>query len=137
MTNYVSITLLFKSHCVKEMKFISCIEPIHAYDKRDKLSLEVPSGLFCCFLSVFQMLGDAGVQELYEYKNLRVLKNYVSFSASNVDDNTKKARKEAGMIFLSTLTIVKQTHLFMSSPEVNHVFPPPTPHPHLPPAIWH
>ena len=39
------------------------------------------------------MLGDAVVDELYEYNNLGVLKNYVSSFASNVDDNIKKARK--------------------------------------------
>ena len=44
------------------------------------------------------MLGDAVVDELYEYENLGVLKNYVSSFASNVDDNIEKARKKAGMI---------------------------------------
>ena len=39
------------------------------------------------------------VNELYEYKNLGVLKNYVNSFASNVEDNIEKARKKAGMIF--------------------------------------
>ena len=47
------------------------------------------------------MLGDAIVNELYEYKNLGVLKNYVNFFASNAEDNIEKARKKAGMIFSS------------------------------------
>ena len=47
------------------------------------------------------MLGDAIVNELYEYKNLGVLKNYVNSLASNVEDNIEKARKKAGMIFFS------------------------------------
>ena len=48
------------------------------------------------------MLGDAVVNKLYAYKNLGVLNNYVNSSfASNVEDNIKKARKKAGMIFSS------------------------------------
>ena len=40
------------------------------------------------------MLTDAIVNELYAYKNLRVLKNYVNSSfASNAEDNIEKARK--------------------------------------------
>ena len=39
------------------------------------------------------MLEDAIVNELYEYKNLGVLKNYVNSFASNVEDNIEKARK--------------------------------------------
>ena len=47
------------------------------------------------------MLGEFVVDELFKYKNLGVLKNYVSSFASNVDDNIEKARKKAGMIFSS------------------------------------
>ena len=47
------------------------------------------------------MLGDAVVDELYEYKNLGVPKNYVRSFASNVDDKIVKARKMLGMIFSS------------------------------------
>ena len=47
------------------------------------------------------MLGDAIVNELYKYKNLGVLKNYVNSFASNVEDNIEKARKKAGMTFSS------------------------------------
>ena len=49
------------------------------------------------------MLGDSVVDELFEYKNLGVLKNYVSSFASNVDDNIEKVQKKAGMIFSSDL----------------------------------
>ena len=37
------------------------------------------------------MLGEFVVNKLFEYKNLGVLKNYVTSFASNVDDNVKKA----------------------------------------------
>ena len=47
------------------------------------------------------MLGDATVNELYEYRNLGVLKNYVNSFVCNVEDNIEKARKKAGMIFSS------------------------------------
>ena len=46
-------------------------------------------------------LGGSVVNELLEYKNLGVLKNYVSSFASDVDDNIEKARKKTGMIFSS------------------------------------
>ena len=42
------------------------------------------------------MLGKSVVDELFEYKNLGVLKNYVSSFASNVDDNIEKARIKKG-----------------------------------------
>ena len=45
------------------------------------------------------MLGDSVVDKLSQYKNLGVLKNYVSSFASNVDDNIEKARKKACMTF--------------------------------------
>ena len=40
--------------------------------------------------------------ELYEYKNLGVLKNYIGSFSSNVTDNIEKTRKKAGMIFSSS-----------------------------------
>ena len=46
-------------------------------------------------------LGDTKVDELYEYKNLGVLKNYAGSFTSNILDNIEKARKKAGMIFSS------------------------------------
>ena len=39
--------------------------------------------------------------EIYEYKNLGVLKNYVGSFSSNVEDNIDKTRKKAGLIFAS------------------------------------
>ena len=36
------------------------------------------------------ILGGDTVDELYEYKNLGVLKNYVGSFLSNVDDNIKR-----------------------------------------------
>ena len=40
------------------------------------------------------LLGDTKVEELYEYKNLGVLKNYVGSFSSNIDDNIDKTRKK-------------------------------------------
>ena len=71
------------------------------------------------------MLRDFVVDELFEYKNLRALGNYVSSFASNVDDNIEKARKKGWHdFFLQTLTAVKQTYSFMSSSGGKHVYPP-------------
>ena len=47
------------------------------------------------------ILGDSILDELYEYKNLGVLKNYIGSFSSNVEDNVDKTRKKAGMIFSS------------------------------------
>ena len=44
------------------------------------------------------ILGDDTVDELYEYKNLGVLKNYIGSFSSNIEDKT---RKNDGMIFPS------------------------------------
>ena len=46
-------------------------------------------------------LGDIKVDELYEYKNLGVLKNYAGSFTSNILYNIEKTRKKAGMIFSS------------------------------------
>ena len=48
-------------------------------------------------------LGDDTVEELYEYKNLSVLKNCCGSFASNISDNIDKMRKNAGMIFSSNV----------------------------------
>ena len=42
------------------------------------------------------------MKELYEYKNLGVLKNYVGSFSSNIDDNINKTRKKVGMLFSSS-----------------------------------
>ena len=47
------------------------------------------------------LLGDAIIDELYEYKNLGVLKNYVGSFSSNVEDNVDKTRRKVGLIFAS------------------------------------
>ena len=49
------------------------------------------------------ILGGNSVDELYEYKTLGVLKNYIGSFSSNVDDNIEKTRNKAGMIFSSHL----------------------------------
>ena len=48
------------------------------------------------------LLGDTKVEELYEYKSLGVLKNYVGSFSSNIDDNIDKTRKKVGMLFSSS-----------------------------------
>ena len=47
------------------------------------------------------LLGETTVNELFEYKNLGVLKNFIASFSSNVEDNIEKTRKEAGTIFSS------------------------------------
>ena len=45
------------------------------------------------------ILGGDIVDELYEYKNLGVLKNYIGSFSSSVEDNIEKTRSKAGMFF--------------------------------------
>ena len=45
------------------------------------------------------ILGSDNVNELYEYKNLGVVKNYIGSFSSNVEENIDKTRKKAGMLF--------------------------------------
>ena len=40
------------------------------------------------------LLGDTIVYELYEYKNLGMLKNYEGLFSSNVEDNIDKTREK-------------------------------------------
>ena len=47
------------------------------------------------------LLRDTIVDELYEYKNLGVLKNYVGSFSSNVEDNIDRTCKKVGLIFAS------------------------------------
>ena len=56
-------------------------------------------------------LGDDTVEELYEYKNLGVLKNYCGSFASNISDNVDKMRKKADMIFSSSVDHRKTNQL--------------------------
>ena len=53
------------------------------------------------------LLGDTKVEELYEYKNLGVLKNYVGSFSSNIDDNINKTRKKLACYFLPVLIVGK------------------------------
>ena len=45
------------------------------------------------------ILGGEIVDELYEYKNLGVLRNCIGSFSLNIDDKIEKARSKAGMIF--------------------------------------
>ena len=45
--------------------------------------------------------GGESVTELYEYKNLGVVKNHIVSFSTNADDNIDKTRKKAGMLFSS------------------------------------
>ena len=47
------------------------------------------------------VLGNDSVDELYDYKNLRVVNNYIGSFSSNVDENIDKTRKKVGIIFSS------------------------------------
>ena len=47
------------------------------------------------------LLEDTIAGELYEYKNLGVLKNHVCSFSSIVEDNIDKSRKKIGLIFAS------------------------------------
>ena len=49
------------------------------------------------------LLGESSVDELYEYKNLGVTKNYVGSFSSNVENNIEKTRKKAGMLFSANI----------------------------------
>ena len=51
-------------------------------------------------------LGSESVSELYEYKNLGVVKNYIGSFSTNADENIEKTRKKAGMIFSSDFVII-------------------------------
>ena len=62
-------------------------------------------------------LGDDTVEELYEYKNLCVLKNYCGSFASNISYNIDKARKKAGMIFSSNVDRRKTNPLIFADGE--------------------
>ena len=48
-------------------------------------------------------LGVENVDELYEYKNLGVYKNYCGSFVANIDENIEKTRKKAGMIFSTNI----------------------------------
>ena len=54
------------------------------------------------------------VDELYDYKNLGVLKNYIGSFSSNIDDNVEKTHNKAGMIFSSHLDRRKVNPLIYS-----------------------
>ena len=45
------------------------------------------------------ILGNDNVKELYEYKNLEVVKSYIGSFSSNVEENIDKTGKKAGMLF--------------------------------------
>ena len=71
-----------------------------------------------------RILGDGTVDELYEYENLGVLKNYIGSFSSNVEDNIGKTRKKAGMIFSSNFDRRKVNPLYILYFGAKHVFPP-------------
>ena len=67
-------------------------------------------------------LGDTKVDELYEYKNLGVLKNYAGSFTSNILDNIEKTRKKAGMIFSSDFDRRKTKPLITSNSGSKHAY---------------
>ena len=50
------------------------------------------------------VLGGESVTELYEYKNLGVVKNYIGSFSTNADDNIDKTQKKPVCCFPRTLT---------------------------------
>ena len=68
-------------------------------------------------------LGSELVSELYEYKNLGVVKNYIGSFSTNADENIEKTRKKAGMIFSSNFDRHKVSPLITSNSGRKHVFP--------------
>ena len=55
------------------------------------------------------VLGGESVAELYEYKNLGVVKNYIGSFSTNADDNIDKTRKKPACYFPRTLTSRRST----------------------------
>ena len=55
------------------------------------------------------ILGNDDVNELYEYKNLGVVKSYIGSFSSNVEENIDKMGKKEECYFQLTLLIVKLT----------------------------
>ena len=55
------------------------------------------------------ILGNDNVKELYEYKNLGVVKNYIGSFSSNVEEHIDKTRKKQECYFQRTLIVVKLT----------------------------
>ena len=53
------------------------------------------------------LLGDESVDELYEDKNLGVVKNYTGSFSSNVQDNIDKTRKRQEWYFQLILIVAK------------------------------
>ena len=50
------------------------------------------------------VLGSESVIELYEYKKLGIVKNYIGSFSTNADDNIDKTQKKPGCYFPRTLT---------------------------------
>ena len=47
------------------------------------------------------LLGDTIVDELYEYKNLGMVKHYMGSLSSNIEDNIDKTHRKVDLIFAS------------------------------------
>ena len=57
------------------------------------------------------VLGGKSVTELYEYKNLGVVENYIGSFSNNADDNINKTRKKVGVLFSSNFARRKVNNL--------------------------
>ena len=66
------------------------------------------------------VLGGESVTELYKYKNLGAVTNYVGSFTTNADDNIDKTRKKPVCYFPRTLTGGRSTLQFTSSLGVKH-----------------
>ena len=62
------------------------------------------------------ILGNDNVKELYEHKNLGVVKNYIGSFSSNIEENIDKTRRKAGMLFSSNFDSRKVNPLVYLKP---------------------
>ena len=69
------------------------------------------------------VLGGESVTELYEYKNLGVVKNYIGSFSTNADDNIDKTQKKWVCYFPRSFTGGRSTLQFTSSFGVKHASP--------------
>ena len=56
--------------------------------------------------------GFSPTEELKEYTNLGIYKNYCGSSATNIDGNITKARKKSGMLFSARFDMRRSTSSF-------------------------
>ena len=71
-----------------------------------------------------RVLGNDSRNELNEYKNLGVFKNYCNSFKTDVEENIEKTRKSAGMIFQRILTVERRVLSYTLSTRNQPVYRP-------------